>query len=1137
MKRCIFLLLLLCSLLPLTAGSAPVPATEPVIESIHGRNLFVRVPAGFDKVTLQHLVVPRTPVRASRNERWRTLHTSYPRGAEMVVKVRLPTLIGKRFLRVLGARTQTLPVDLLTGQTTFLPDPVSLDDNAGNFGAPNFRGGIAGLAADGSAVGNDAGGGSAPRAVAESDIWKVQGDRLYFYNELRGLQVFDVSQPDAPTLLGKLRMPGAGEDMYLLGSTHAVLLKQSTNWGFTDFANVRLDQVVTGFEAAPLTLAASGGTARARIAVSHPGGGGASEVIIADVRGNGPRLVARVPVDGSISESRLVGSVLYLATSVYHAATDASPGEYGLQLTSVDLANPENPVLRSSIFLGGWANAVSATDRFFLVAKYSPNLDWSANQIDLIDISAPDGTMRVAGHAVVNGHIDSKFQLNIAGDVLTAVAADWVEGREATPTNNARQLFVPAHSITRLQTFSVADPQNVTPLGSLEIAPGETVRAARFDGSRAYVVTFRQVDPLFVVNLQDAAHPTVSGEVEAPGFSTYIEPLGDRLVTIGLVNWRPAISLFDVSDAAAPRLLQQVQLGRENGYAQSEAVWNEKAFKVLPEENLILIPVSGEGEENGWYSRVQLVDLHHDSLTKRGSISQGFSPRRATVVKNSIIAISPSRLVSVNAENRDRPVVKADLEIAWSVDRVFVAGRYLLQLGGSAEWSENAAPTLSVTLQSDAEDTLASANLPNLPIVGATVKEDVFYIAQSATIYDAPAQNGAGNPLIVSAYDLAALPALRLLGSASASLRQNYNSLSAHWPSPGILVWEGAGSSRAWSSPVWYATATDGTSVAAGVSVNGGPGFWNPRWLYANTVGLLAFDFTRPQAPKFLSETEIGKGKRWQTSAAYDAEGMLFLSYKPLAGGALDPLKADPPTQAAVNRHFLLRVDFSEPRTPVIDDTGINVPGALHGVARQGQLLFTVGQNYDLATGAVTAGSALHVSAFDGAAAHLLDVLPLGSLSQPLVIRDETIFTLDAQPAQIWIPGPFVPILNTQARLAASTTEMIGGRWGWGGSWQQNDQTSTLSVIDLNSAGRFTKRSEIAVAHDTSLNVFGDLAVTQDYSQILHLFDASGQLDSLGTYFFDGSVWPDLTNADGGLPTGLWVPLGRYGVETVAEPE
>ena len=72
-----------------------------------------------------------------------------------------------------------------------------------------------------------------------------------------------------------------------------------------------------------------------------------------------------------------------------------------------------------------------------------------------------------------------------------------------------------------------------------------------------------------------------------PGWSTYIEPLGDRLVTIGVNDtndWRVAVSLFDVQDAAKPALLGKVPLGVDNSW--SEATFDEKAFSVLPDAGL-----------------------------------------------------------------------------------------------------------------------------------------------------------------------------------------------------------------------------------------------------------------------------------------------------------------------------------------------------------------------------------------------------------------------------------------------------------------------------------------------------------------------------------------------------------------------
>ena len=719
--------------------------------------------------------------------------------------------------------------------------------------------------------------------------------------------------------------------------------------------------------------------------------------------------------------------------------------------------------------------------------------------------------MKRAGQAMVDGNIAGKFDMNIDGDVLTAVAQVWGPSFDSATID---LVFRPS-VFTKLQTFSIADPNAPVALGSLEIAPGETVRATRFDAGRAYVVTFRQIDPLFVVDLKEPAHPTISGHVEADGFSTYIEPLGDRLVTIGLVDWQPAVSLFDVSDPAVPKLLSQIKLGTEKGWSSSEAVWNEKAFKVIPEKNLILVPVSASDENQGWFSSVQLVDLLPDSLVKRGAIQHEFSPRRATLVNGNVVAISQSRLVTVDAANRDNPIVIADLEIARSVNRVFNVGRYLVQLGGSVDWNDHRAPTLTVSPSGNTDETLTTIELANLPVRGATVKDRVLYLAQGENgYYDESANTTGGQPLSVSAYDLASLPAMRLIGTASATTKLESGDLTALWPSPGILVWAGSSSGSHWRGPFWF---------------------------YSHSSRLVAFDFTRPQTPKFLSEIKAGAAQPWDLSEPFEANGVVYFSYKYF--GDLIPSDDVAPTLAAnvgvpksaarTSRHFLLRVDYADPAVPVIDDTQINLPGQLAGVARAGTLLFTVGQNYDLTTGAPKTGeSALHVSAFDGAAAHLIDTLPLASRHEPVSIQNETVIALDGQAARLWSWRA----LNSAGGLPGANL-IVDGFWG-GGSWTDNPKKSQLSAWRLDEAGKFHKLGGIEAEHDTALFVFGSLVVTQSDDRTLHLFDASDatKLENIGSFEFSGWVWPDLLHADGGLDTGFWTPLGAYGVETVAAP-
>ena len=100
-----------------------------------------------------------------------------------------------------------------------------------------------------------------------------------------------------------------------------------------------------------------------------------------------------------------------------------------------------------------------------------------------------------------------------------------------------------------------------TPLDSVSLAKNETLRATRFDGSKLYVVTFLQIDPLFVVDLVDPQNIQVHGELEIPGWSTYLIPRGDRLLSVGVENTQVAVSIFDVSDPGNPTMADRIFLG------------------------------------------------------------------------------------------------------------------------------------------------------------------------------------------------------------------------------------------------------------------------------------------------------------------------------------------------------------------------------------------------------------------------------------------------------------------------------------------------------------------------------------------------------------------------------------------------
>ncbi|MCC6335664.1 MAG: beta-propeller domain-containing protein [Myxococcales bacterium] len=155
-----------------------------------------------------------------------------------------------------------------------------------------------------------------------------------------------------------------------------------------------------------------------------------------------------------------------------------------------------------------------------------------------------------------------------------------------------------------------------------DLAPGERIMSARFVGDTAYVVTFRQVDPLYTIDLSDPARPRKVGELKIPGFSSYIHPLdATHLLTIGTytpevqTDWRERhlqLQIFDVADLAHPRQTHTQFVGRAWGW--SEAQWEHKAFNYFPARGLLAIPFSDYfSDAAGWHYASDLRVFHVDA--------------------------------------------------------------------------------------------------------------------------------------------------------------------------------------------------------------------------------------------------------------------------------------------------------------------------------------------------------------------------------------------------------------------------------------------------------------------------------------------------------------------------------------------
>jgi hypothetical protein len=194
---------------------------------------------------------------------------------------------------------------------------------------------------------------------------------------------------------------------------------------------------------------------------------------------------------------------------------------------------------------------------------------------------------RYVGSGVVPGHVLNQFSLDQYYGYLRIATT---RGRVPEP-----------NVVSSLSILRENEQGNMVRVGAIEgIAPGEDIRSVRFDEDRAYVVTFKKTDPLFVLDLWDAAKPRVLGELKIPGFSTYLHRIDrDHLLSIGFdadENGSFAyfdgiiLQLFDVSAPTDPKLLHKEKLGTRG--SSSEAATNHLAFNYFAEKGLLALPIT-----------------------------------------------------------------------------------------------------------------------------------------------------------------------------------------------------------------------------------------------------------------------------------------------------------------------------------------------------------------------------------------------------------------------------------------------------------------------------------------------------------------------------------------------------------------
>jgi hypothetical protein len=642
--------------------------------------------------------------------------------------------------------------------------------------------------------------------------------------------------------------------------------------------------------------------------------------------------------------------------------------------------------------------------------------------------------------------------------------------------------------LTTLETFSLADATNPVPLGLLSLAPGERLYATRFDGNRAYAVTFENIDPLWVLDLSDPAKPVVAGDVEVPGWSTYIHPLGERLVTVGIEDGRVAVSLFDVGDPAKAALRSRVYVSGESSW--SEANWDEKAFSVFPDEGLILVPF--EGWSNGVYeSQVRLIDLGDTALTVRGAIGGNRQIRRTLLHRQRLIALSGKELLSVDIEDRDRPEVKGALELSRTVNRILASGDYLLQLEEASAWTQNGQAVLRVAAKAKPDAILKRVELGSMPVVGACVRGSSLHVLQNL---------GYATNLLLRVMDLSALPEITTAGKVEVPVKDGgVGDYEAVWPAPDLLVWISR-SSGYWMRPMMADIAIGPNPATRPITAVLDMGISRYVWPWWNTEGvhMVALNVVDPAHPEFVSQRRYAPARAWGFSMPFVAQGCVYLSHE-----QSEQIPITVETGRIVQKwrvgEFLDVIDFADPAHPTARPP-ISIPGQLAGVSPDGKLVYAVGSRLAYLQDATEETEALYACAYDGVSAYLAGTLPLSTAWPRPVLVDEC------------------------------------GRIFLGRASVNRLHPSTLETWTLSTEGVFELEASFACkAPASGLSGFGDLLAVQDTTGRIALFDTTDttQLIPCGEGEPVGGLWASLNRAWGSLDDGLWIPLDDYGLMSV----
>ena len=511
------------------------------------------------------------------------------------------------------------------------------------------------------AAADSGGGGSAGRdfsttnvqeaGVDEPDLVKTDGRRILALAQ--GVLHYIDASSGAPELVSSLDLRSEGDDleawnhqMFLSGE--AALLMASS---YTDEGEVTLVHQIDLSDPAAMrkvrTLSAEGRFISARLV-----GGRANLVLASDPGVRFEFLYPSSDSESAKNRAEMVNRLVIQESTLedwmpfYTLSGGASPSSEGmlvdcskayapqefsgfsfLTVLAVDLEEGIEPGAVATVVSGGDTVYASQDNLYVATQRW---IDWGVIEDDEQVREEADAAVTHIHRFAVGGPGGPEYTASgaVSGYLLNQFAMSEHDGYLRVASTNAPPWGWWGEDTESRVDVLEQNGRELRTAGSVGgLGPGERIFAVRFIGDTGYVVTFRQTDPLYTIDLSDPADPKVMGELKILGYSAYLHPIGDGLL-IGVgqdadvrgVTRGTQVSIFDVSDLSDPVRLHQYTLAESSS---SEVEFDHRAFLYWPATETLVLPVGWGADGRGgweWFSGAKVLKAGEGGIEDLGFI-------------------------------------------------------------------------------------------------------------------------------------------------------------------------------------------------------------------------------------------------------------------------------------------------------------------------------------------------------------------------------------------------------------------------------------------------------------------------------------------------------------------------------------